>query len=94
MAMIYKGEDFENIIKRKVLVDFYADWCGPCKMLGPVLEKITDIDVVKVNVDDYNDLARKYGVMSIPCLVLFNNGSEVKRNVGFIPEAKVREFIK
>lgn len=92
--MIYKGEDFENIIKRKVLVDFYADWCGPCKMLGPVLEKITDIDVVKVNVDDYNDLARKYGVMSIPCLVLFNNGSEVKRNVGFIPEAKVREFIK
>lgn len=94
MAMIYKGEDFENIIKRKVLVDFYADWCGPCKMLGPVLEKITDIDVVKVNVDEYNDLARKYGVMSIPCLVLFNNGSEVKRNVGFIPEAKVREFIK
>lgn len=92
--MIYKGEDFENIIKRKVLVDFYADWCGPCKMLGPVLEKITDIDVVKVNVDEYNDLARKYGVMSIPCLVLFNNGSEVKRNVGFIPEAKVREFIK
>ena len=91
----YKGENFNEIIKEKVLVDFYADWCGPCKMLAPVLESVTnDIKVVKVNVDKYNDLAREYGVMSIPCLILFSEGKEVKRNVGFLPEPKLKEFIK
>ena len=91
----YNGENFNEIIKEKVLVDFYADWCGPCKMLAPVLESVTnDIKVVKVNVDKHNDLARKYGVMSIPCLILFSEGKEVKRNVGFLPEPKLKEFIK
>lgn len=91
----YNGEDFNEIIKEKVLVDFYADWCGPCKMLAPVLESVTnDIKVVKVNVDKHNDLAREYGVMSIPCLILFDGCKEIKRNVGFMPESKLKEFIK
>ena len=73
----YNGEDFNALTKERVLVDFYANWCGPCKMLAPVLEKITaDIKVIKIDVDKYNDLAREYGVMSIPCLILFENNQE------------------
>lgn len=94
MAKMYNGENFDEIIKNRVLVDFYADWCGPCKMLGPVLEKVNDIDIIKVNVDMYGELSRKYGIMSIPCLILFEDGKEVKRNLGFINEEKVRDFIK
>ena len=94
MAKMYNGKNFDEIIKNRVLVDFYADWCGPCKMLGPVLEKVNDIDIIKVNVDMYGELSRKYGIMSIPCLILFEDGKEVKRNLGFINEDKVREFIK
>ena len=94
MAKIYDGSNFDEIISNRVLVDFYAEWCGPCKMLGPVLESINDIEVIKVNVDEYSELARKYGVMSIPCLILFDKKEEVKRNVGFMNEAKIRDFIK
>ena len=94
MTKKYDGSDFDKIINSRVLVDFYAEWCGPCKMLGPVLDGIKDIEIVKVNVDEYQDLARKYGVMSIPCLILFDDGKEVKRNVGFMNEAKIKEFIK
>lgn len=94
MIKIYNGEDFDSLIKKSVLVDFYADWCGPCKMLGPVLEKLDSIDVIKVNVDNFGDLAKKYGVMSIPCVILFEDGKEIKRNIGFMNETKVKEFIK
>lgn len=94
MIKIYNGEDFDSLIKKRVLVDFYADWCGPCKMLGPVLEKLDSIDVIKVNVDNFGDLAKKYGVMSIPCVILFEDGKEIKRNIGFMNETKVKEFIK
>lgn len=91
----YDGKGFKEFIQERVLVDFYADWCGPCKMLGPVLEKVSDeIEVVKVNIDKYPELAREYGVMSIPCVVLFENGVEKKRNVGFVPEGKLRKFIR
>ena len=91
----YNGEDFNEIIKTRVLVDFYANWCGPCRLLAPVLNSVTnDIKVVKVDIDKYNELARENGVMSIPCLVMFDEGKDIKRNVGFIPEAKLKEFIK
>lgn len=66
-----------------VLVDFYADWCGPCKMLAPILEQIDSIDVLKINVDEFPDLAAKFGVMSIPTLILFRDGKEVKKEIGF-----------
>lgn len=95
MVNNYAGGNFEEIIQKRVLVDFYANWCGPCKMLGPVLERVSDeISILKVNVDEHQELARKYGVMSIPCMILFENGKEVKRNVGFIPEVKLKEFIR
>ena len=64
-------DDFNNFIKERVLVDFFADWCGPCKMLAPILEKVDNIDILKVNVDAFPDLAANYGIMSIPTLILF-----------------------
>ena len=95
MTINYEGNNFNELIKEKVLVDFYANWCGPCRMLSPELEKISDeIKILKVNVDENQDLAKYYGVMSIPCIILFEDGKEIKRNIGFMLEGKLREFIK
>ena len=91
----FKNEVLDSTLP--VLLDFYADWCGPCRMLAPVLEEISNeniIKIVKVNVDNHEDIARRYGVMSIPTLVLFENGNEQKRNTGFIPREAVENFIK
>lgn len=77
-------ENFDDLIKKDiVLVDFYADWCGPCKMLAPVLEQIDFVDVIKINVDEHPELATKYGVMSIPTLIFFKDGEELKKEIGF-----------
>ena len=70
-----------------VLVDFWAEWCGPCKMIAPVLEEIADeqagkLSVAKLNVDDNPDVARRFGVMSIPTMIVFKDGQEAKRLVG------------
>ena len=78
-----ENDDFNKIISsEKVLVDFYADWCGPCKMLGPVLENIDFIEVIKINVDLYPNIAQEYGVMSIPTLIVFENGKIINKTVG------------
>ena len=98
MSLIhYNNEDFNELIKKKVLVDFYATWCGPCKMLSPVLDNLSeevDIDIVKIDVDKHSDLAREYGVMSIPTLIVFENNNEIKRTLGFMDKEKIKEFIK
>ena len=88
------ANDFENIIERKVLVDFYADWCGPCKRLAPILEELESIDVLKVNVDSFDEISRRYGIMSIPTLILFENGEEIKKSIGFKTKDEINEFIK
>lgn len=88
-------KDFDNeISKGKILVEFYADWCGPCRMMGEVLENINSIDILKVNVDNYPVIAQQYGVMSIPTLILFEGGKIKKTNVGFLDIDEINEFIK
>ena len=93
-------ENFEGEVlnsTKPVLVDFNAEWCGPCRMLGPVIEKIAkerdDIKVVSVNVDDQEELSEEYHVFTIPCLVVIKDGKEVKRSVGFIPQEEVEKLI-
>ena len=83
--------------KETVLIDFYADWCGPCRMLAPTIEEIAaereDILVGKINVDDAPALAEKYGVMSIPTVLVIKNGDEVARLVGVRPKADILKAI-
>lgn len=89
-----KEEDFNNIIQNRVLVDFYADWCGPCKRLGTILEEINDIDILKVNVDLFQNISNKYGVMSIPTIIIFDKGNEIRKSIGFKTKNELLEFIK
>ena len=94
--------NFENELLRSdkpVLLDFYADWCGPCKMLSPVLSEIADeyadvLRVAKVNVDDEPELAMKFKVSSIPMLVLFKNGKIISTSVGYRPKDEILNELK
>lgn len=102
MAVLHLNEqDFDPALDQHplLLVDFWADWCGPCKMLGPVIEELAaDYDgrgvaVAKVNVDECQELAVRYGVMSIPTVILIQNGQEAERLVGLLPKENFTALI-
>jgi thioredoxin 1 len=102
MAQTVTVSDFEKEVLESdipVLVDFYADWCGPCKMMSPVVDKIGEaydgqVKVCKCNVDDNGAIAGKYGVMSIPNFIMFKNGQAVSNKVGAVGSDEFENWIK
>lgn len=100
-AIFVSNENFESEVLKSdvpVLVDFWAPWCGPCQMLGPIIEDIAeenaDIKVCKVNVEENPDLAVQYKIMNIPTIVAFKNGEVYKKSVGIISKSEILELVK
>ncbi len=96
---IIEEKDFEEEVKSgKVIVDFFATWCMPCKMMGQILERMEetlnlDEKIIKVDVDECENLSRKFGVLSIPTLVFFKDGQMISKHVGLMQEEEVREIL-
>lgn len=95
-VIVITAENFEQEVlqsDKPVLIDFWAPWCGPCRMVSPVVEEISnehpEIKVGKVNVDEEQELARKYRIMSIPSLYVFNNGEVANKTIGAVPKANI-----
>lgn len=101
MEKQFTSENFETEVlksEKPVLVDFYADWCGPCKMMAPAVEELANeqdaVTVGKLNVDLAPELARAYKVMSIPTLILFKDGEVVDKRIGLQTKSELKELIK
>lgn len=97
---IIHGNEFENTIASGVvLVDFFATWCGPCKMLSPVLEQVSEelagkVEIVKVDVDQDSDLAGQFGIMSVPTMIVFKDGQPVGKMQGHVPAPQLKEALE
>lgn len=100
MEIIHGNEsNFNDLINDDVvLVDFFATWCGPCRMLGPVLEEIasdrSSVKIVKIDIDESASLAKNYGIMSVPTLLLFKQGKLVGQRTGFAPKEEITNWIE
>lgn len=101
MTVNVTAENFDEEVlnyKGKVLVDFWAEWCGPCMMLGPIIEEVSeevdDVKFCKVNCDEARDIALQFGIMTIPNLIVFENGEQVNQSIGYIEKEDVLELIK
>jgi thioredoxin 1 len=99
MNIIKNAKEYDDVLSsnKSVFVDFYADWCGPCKMVSPIVEKLaeenTGIVFIKVNVDENPDIAQRYGIMSIPTLIAMKDGKPVQTSVGFKPKEELEDMI-
>ena len=101
MVKTFDGAAFRAAMQEKktLVVDFWATWCGPCRMLAPVMEKLSDeyagrAEFVKIDVDDNPDLAREYSIMSIPCVMVFKDGQLAGKSVGFLLQPAMKEFLE
>jgi len=96
MKILTKEDNFEELVSGElVLVDFFADWCGPCKMLAPIMDEISEEHTVyKINVDNEDELAFQYGIMSIPCVIAFKDGKEIDRSVGLTDKETLLNMLK
>jgi thioredoxin 1 len=102
MEIILTKTNFEKEVLnsgKKVLIDFWAPWCGPCRMLSPIIEDIAKnapegVVVGKINVDEQPELAAKYGIMSIPTVMVFDKGEPVKKSIGVKPKQQILELLK
>ena len=101
MATEIKQDNFSDFVKqdKPVLVDFWATWCGPCRMLSPIVEEVSQahadtLAVGKVNVDECPELAQQFGVMSIPTLILFKDGEVIDKRIGYQPKDALEEMLK
>ena len=94
LKILETESDFDVIIKNgKWLVDFYAEWCGPCQVFGKIIENINFINVLKVNVDEFPNIAKKFGVMSIPTIFFYSNGIQKMRKIGTISIDDVKSIV-
>ena len=99
-ALVINKDNFHSVkeSEKPVLLDFYATWCGPCRMVSPIVDEIAeesaDVVVGKINVDEEPELAQEFGVMSIPTLVVLKNGAEVNRKVGAAPKAQILAMLE
>ncbi|MCB9499039.1 MAG: thioredoxin [Erysipelotrichaceae bacterium] len=94
-----KKDNFDELIKEgDTIVDFFATWCGPCKMLAPELEELAsehpEIKVIKVDVDEFNELAGRFGIRAVPTLIVFNNGVATKQSMGYMDKNAVLGLVK
>jgi len=99
MVKELKEKDFDKVIETgKVLIDCYATWCGPCKMLSPIIDELSkeyeDISFYKLDVDQAEEISMRYGIMSIPTLLIFEDGKLIKTMVGFRSREDLEEFLK
>ena len=90
-----ENENFWDLVSKGIiLVDFYTEWCGPCKMLSSILEEIDYMEVIKVDADKFPDLAMKFGVMSVPTLCFFKNGLMMQKEIGYRTPEEIKEIYK
>lgn len=89
------GEDLFGLVEKGIyLVDFYTEWCGPCKMLSSILEEIDYMDIIKVDAEKFNDLSMKFGIMSVPTLLFFKDGVVMKKEIGYRTPEEIKEIYK